>query len=870
MPASNLTERFVSAIARLLPTRIRSAITGDLLEEYRSFHLPTRGRLRSDIWLLGQSLWSVPATATLKNGSKAMIFDIGLLVFEFRKAITATRRSLRFSTGVTLLIGLGSSAAIAVFGVLNATLLVPLPYDEPDRVHYVMNRMDGVIRIWESYPNYHDLRENVTLIEELAATRGWQTTLVEDEAVQLAGETVTSNYFRVFGLRPTLGRLFDSSDEQGLNRVVLSHSFWSEVFSGDSAVVGASISLDGQPYLVVGVAPEDFVGALRDPDLWRLAPAEWAPGRQNRGARRLNVVARLASGTAPSQASAELNEIMRRLADEYPDQNAGRQLLLARVDERLTADMRRLAPVLAAAIVVLLLITCANVASLILTRAHHQARETAIRVAIGASRFRIIAGSMFQSLFLSTAGAALGLATASVLLKAVGTYASNMLPRNATLGVDFNVALFALATAIGTAVVFGTWSAIKSSRADAVTGLSNEGRSFSESRSASLSRRLLLGVEIALSLTLLTASSLLLRTMGALNGIDLGIDTENVVSFEVDPTIGYEAPASALSFHDQFLASIVSIPGVESAGAINILPLSGGFSCDGFGRMDRPRADPGIRQCAEYRRISGDYFETLEINLISGRRFDSRDSESAEPVIIINEAMSSQYYPDEEPLDKMIWIDGGPRRVVGVVENVRQRGITRTADPAIYAHLPQAQRRAMDYVVRASLPPGVVIAAIKEQLSSLDRSVPMADVSTMDRVVSGNNARSAFRAWLFSAFAGVALILTMIGLATVVSYNVNQGRRDIGIKMALGASSTRAVIDSARTSVTPLVGGVVTGVLLSLIAGRFVQSFLYGVSPIDAASLIAATASIAVVGAMASIVPATRAARIDPLESLRQ
>jgi putative ABC transport system permease protein len=805
---------------------------------------------------------------------------------------------LRKSPGFTLIalitLALGIGANTAIFSIVNAVLLKPLPYPEPDRLVFMTSAFsnNGNVRNFAtSYPDFLDWRATATSFTGMASYHDDSFTLTGTaEPLHISGVTVAGDFFSVLGTNPLLGRGFTQEDEKpGTRVVVLSHELWQSVFHGDRNVVGQAITLDKQRYTVIGVMPAGFAFPLdqESPKLWRTfaiesestdpvnSPPATAP--EGRGAHFLRVVARLKPGVPLDQAHEEMNLIARNLAAQYPDTNKKFPSVGMMPElEYLVGNTRPRAIILLISVGVVLLIACLNVANLLLVRASKRSREIAIRASIGAKRIQIVRQMLTESVVLGLGGALLGIPIALWALKLFIALNAQKLPRIQSAGLDGRVLLFTAAIALLTSLIFGLVPALKTSKPN-LTEFMKEGRGTTAGAAHQSLRSVLVVLETTIGLVLLVIAGLLVRSFHRLVSVDPGLNPANVLTLTFDlPQTKYN-DQQQMDFYMQLLARLRSLPGVTSAGAVTPLPLSGNnamitFQIEGHPvpKSEEPAADIAV--------ISPDYFRTLNIPMLRGRDFTEHDDSKAAGVVIINQAFAHKYFANEDPLGKHMTPGASnsgkaqPREIVGVVANVKNRNLEAEELPGYYVPSTQLNFGSMAVCLRTSVDPHSLTSAVRNVVASMDPDLPLYDVKTMEEYLSASVATPRFNALLLEAFAGLALLLTGIGLYGVISYAVTQRTHEIGVRITLGATRASVVRMVLRSGLQLTGIGIVAGVIFSLVAAKFATAFsrlLFGVKSTDAVTFIAVVLMVGLVSLLACYIPAYRAAKVDPMIALR-
>ena len=806
---------------------------------------------------------------------------------DIRFGLRMLLKSPSVSIVATIALALGIGANTAIFSVVNAVLLQPLPYPEPDSLVAVFetDTQRGQQRGSHSYPNFFDLRAQNTVFERISTYRSGDYIMTgRGEPARLQGSVVTADLFPLLGVQPMLGRAFlpdeDKPSETG-RVVVLSHALFQRRFGGDPSIINQSITLEGISFTVVGVMPEGFEFPIQnDPvELWTTIAGD-ASGKEpvtaQRGAHFLQVIGRLKQGVTKEQAQSELATIAARLEQQYPDTNTHRSF---RVDSALTAlvgDIRPALLILLGAVACVLLIACANVANLLLARATSRHKEMAIRSALGASRVRVIRQLLTESVLLSLVGGGVGLLLAvwwSDLLVALG---KEDIPRAVHVGMDWRVLGFTLGVSLLTGLTFGLAPAFHSSKTELVESLKEGGRGTSEGARRNRVRNVLVVVELAVAVILLVGAGLLMQSLWRLQKVNSGLQPENVLTFNVVlPDIKYKSDKQGQFFID-LKQRLESTPGVQSASAILPLPLSGDRFSISFEIEGRPLA-PKDHPSADFFATGVGYFKTLGIPIIKGRDFDDRDKHGSTPVIIISETFARQHFPNEDPLGKRIKPgistyedeDKTMREIIGVVGDVRNRNLSTEPKPAYYLPQTQVPFTQMVAVVKTTGDPRSLISAATKQVAVMDPDIPLFGVKSMPEYLSSSVAAPRFSTTLLSIFAAVALVLTVVGLYGVMSYSVAQRTNEIGIRLALGAQSRDVLLMIVKQGGTLILLGLVIGLAGAYALTRLIASLLFGVTAKDPFTFAAVAVLLAIVALLACYVPALRATKVDPMDALR-
>jgi putative ABC transport system permease protein len=799
--------------------------------------------------------------------------DIGR---DVRLGLRSLARSPAFSLVAVLCLALGIGANAALFSVLNAVLLRPLPYAEPDRLVRVYEKLGERGQGSVSVPNFRDWAEQNTGFEQLAAyqvgSRNLQST--GDPERVLAVEA-TPSLFSLLGARPLLGRTFAAgTDEPGKAKVaVVSEELWRTRLGGEPSLIGRALRLDGIPHTVIGVMPAsfDFPAGGDSTDVWVLF--ETTPEQENaRGSHYLAVVGRLKPGTSLEAATAQLVTVAARIEKEHPAEQTGRSVLVQPLRETLVGRVRPMLLILFGAVGLVLLIACANVANLLLARAAVRQREVAVRLALGASRARLVRQFLVESLVLAFAGAVLGLLLARWSLDALAPLAANALPVTGEFPLDGRVFGFLLGIAALSGLVFGIVPALQYSRGDVRDSLGEAGGKTTGSGRQQLFRSTLVVLEIAVSLVLLVGAGLLLRGFVRLSGTEPGLVADNVLTAHLPIPFAQLEGSTSRTFRPA-LEKIRALPGVRSAALVSMLPIQNAWTNSGFAIEGRPDPLPGREPMAEIRIASPDFFQSLGIPFLRGRDFTESDGESGPPVAIVNDALVRQHFPGEEPLGQRLRLGDEALTIVGVVGSVRQAGLDRDPLPEIY--FPYAAPDAIGWlvdpvlVIRTAVPPESLADEVRAAVRSVDPALPLYDVLTMEAVIEESLAGRRLNLWLLALFAGMALVLSAAGLYGVISYLVAQRTREIGVRIALGAQK-RDVLGLVMRQGAGLTGaGIALGLLGAFALTRVLESLLYGVSARDPLTYAALAAVLAAVALIATWLPARRASRVDPILAIR-
>ena len=801
---------------------------------------------------------------------------------DVRYSIRVLLKNRAFTVTALLTLALGIGVNTAIFSVVDSVLLRPLPMKDPDRVVGVWEHglRGGPDRNEMAPANYFDLREQNQVFEGIGSFGDLSMNLTgEGEPERLDGQLVSANVFAVLGVKPALGRTFSPEEDQpGQNRVVvLSDALWRRRFNRDPAILGRNLTLNAQSYMVAGVMPPDFFFPVRDSELW--TPWAMEPEEANgRGDHYVRAVARLKPGITIEQANAEVEAIAARLSNEYPRTNEGLGFLVSPFHNDYVGNLRTPILILFAAVALVLLIACANVANLLLAQATSRRREIAIRVALGASRLAIVRQLLVESILLAGGGAVLGVLGAVWGVQWLSRLVPDSLSKLQSVSVDARVFAFTLGVTVLTALVFGAVPAFHASRAKPGETLSEVGRDLAGGMSGRFVRRVLVVTEVAVAVVLLVGAGLLIRSFQQLRRVDPGFRSDNLLTMRmVLPGQKYAKPEQRRAFYDELLRRVDELPGVDSAGMITFLPLSFNamyfsFSVDGRaapGDMDLPRA--------LYRVVSPDYFRAMGIPLQRGRFFDSHDTADAPPVMLVNRRLAEHFWPGEDPTGKRLKI--GPvdsqnawAVVAGVVGDVRQSGFYGEQDFELY--VPYAQERRgfvapRDLVVRTTGDPGQIAGAVRQAVWAVDKDQPVSNVQTMDHVLATAVSRERFQTLLLALFATLALVLACVGLYGVISYAVVQRTHEIGVRMALGAQPADVLRLVIHQGMLLTLIGLVIGVAGAFAVTRVMTEMLFGVTATDPFTFAGVTIVLGLIALLACYIPARRATKVDPLVALR-
>jgi len=806
--------------------------------------------------------------------------SIEILMQDIRYALRSLRKNSGFTTVAILTLALGIGANTTIFSVVNGVLLKPLPYPNPDRL----------VTLWETHPtwgpfltvapaNFYDWRQQSTSFSRMAALDPYPDFILtgRGEPRRLAGAAVTADFFPLLGVNMALGRSFRATED---HVVVLSYSIWERYFGARTAIAGTGVRLNDEEYTVVGVTPRDFslVGKTSDFqartrfDVWTNLGLASPPEAWMRGTHPLSVFGRLKPGISLQQAQAELDGIARNLRRLYRDDNEAKGIAAVPMAEHAVSNVRTALLTLLAAVVMVLLIACANIANLLLTRAAARQKEMALRAALGASRRRLAQQLLTESAVLALLGSGFGLALTLLSVPALIAHLPADLPRIAEISVDGRVLAFTTLITLATGIVFGLVPMVQS------PGVRLNARGVSPGQSR-LRGALIVG-QVSLALVLLAGAGLMIKSLRALLQVSPGFQTTHILTarLSLPPRYanGYRFGTGQhrrISVFQRELADRVrAIPGVRSAGFTSYLPLAGTNNNWSFFIEGRPPNPPGVYDSTDYRPVTAGYIETIGIPIRRGRSFEARDDEDHALVVVINEAMARQFWPNENPVGKRLKFgDEHWRTIVGIVGDVHHQGLAIAPAPEMYipwGQVPNVEVRPT-IVVRSSVEPASLTSALRKAVAEVDPEVPMDQVATMDQLVYGSVSEARFRTAVISLFALLALFVASIGVYGVMSYLVSRRTREFGIRMAVGATRGAVFALILRQGAKLAAIGVAIGLVAAALFGRLIASLLYGVKPLDAATLAGVSILLTVVALFASYVPARRAANADPMDSLR-
>jgi putative ABC transport system permease protein len=790
-----------------------------------------------------------------------------------------------FTVIAVLALALGIGANTAIFSVVNAVLLRPLPYKDPQRI----------VAVWETNPqlgaemrnrnevamgNFLDWRAQNQTFERMGALTYANANLTGGgEPERLQSMVVTTDLFDVLGVQPALGRSFRPEEENVASPrvVVLSHGLWQRRFGADPTVVGRTLTINGNQVTVVGVMPQGF--QLQFPtsmqvEMWLPMRIDPAATVEARNFHYLYVLARLKDGVSLEQSQAGMNSIAGQLQQQYPETNAGKGAHVVSLHKQLVGNVQPYLYVLFAAVGFVLLIACANVANLLLARVAARHKEVAIRIALGASRWRLIRQLLTESILLASVGGLLGLLLAYWGIDLLVALTPGDVPRLNEIGLHAPVFIWTLLVSILTGVLFGLAPALQASKPDLNESLKESGRSSAGLERSRL-RNLLVVSEVALALVLLVCAGLMIKSFMRLQQVSPGFEPKNLLTMNISLSRQkYPEAQKANGFYNQLFERVRAVPGVESVGGIDPLPLSDSNGTTSFVVEGGPMLAQADRPEVGERSITPDYFQTMRIPILKGRAFTEQDRENTPRALIVNEALARRYWPNEEVLGKRLGFEDDASKqvwweIVGVVGNVKHERLDAEAKPELFFPYGQSPRNFMSLVVRTSSDPSMMITGVRDQVLAIDKDQPVFDIKTMEQRLSKSVAQSRFIMLLLGVFSALALILAAVGIYGVMAYVVSLRTHEIGIRMALGAQSRDVLWMVVRQGMTLTLIGVAIGLVAAFALTRLMSSLLYGVTATDPLTFITVALVLSMVALLAIFIPARRATRVDPMEALR-
>ncbi len=804
---------------------------------------------------------------------------MGTLWQDLRYGVRMLLKNPGFTFVAVFALALGIGANTAIFSVVNAALLQPLPFEHSERLVRIWstNPQKGAMKLSSSFLGFQDLQKENHVFDAIAAYSSASATITGGgEPEQLSGVAVAGDLFAVAGVRPRLGRAFTPEEiGEGAPVAVINDEVWRRHFNSDPDVTGRQVTLDQTSMTIIGVMPPKFEFPFElTPGFWVLLdPADEL--NIDRGTRYLSMVARLKPGVSLETARAEMNAIGVRLGAEYPDDHAGRGVNVMSLHESFVGNVRPALLVLLGAIGFVLLIACANVANLLLARAATRSREIAVRTVLGASRRRIIRQLLTESLLLAVVGGGLGLLLAWWANDLLAAAVPAEVPRFGEIGIDKSVLAFALLVSALTGVLFGLAPALQAAKTDLNETLKEGGRAATEGWRRNRLRSLLVVSEIALSLMLLVGAGLLVQSFWRLRAVDPGFDPKNVITATASLSGRYEEEEQQAAFFQATVNRIAALPGVEAAGAIFPLPLNGSILSGDFAMIGQTTAT-GEKPSANFRTVTPDYMRAMGIPLRKGRALTERDDASAPKVLLINETLARRYFANEDPIGRQLRVatlsseKQTDCEIVGVVGDVRHRGLDAETDAEFYLSHLQFPIGEMSLVARTALPnPTNIVPALRQAVWAVDKDQPIYEIKTMTQWLGESTAERRFNMLLLGSFAVVALVLAAVGIFGVMSYSVARRTHEIGIRMALGAQGSDVVRLVVGQGMMLALAGVAVGATGALVLTSVVSSLLYGVSASDPLTFVAVGLLLMSVALLACYIPARRATKVDPMVALR-
>ena len=802
------------------------------------------------------------------------------LLHDMRYAARLQRKNPGFTIVAVIALALGIGANTAIFSVVNTVLLRPLPYKDSERLVMVWEdaTRHGYPRDTPAAANFVDWRDQNQVFEGMAAIADMSFNLTgSGDPERLEGRRVSATLFPLLGVEPQLGRVFTAAEDQpGAQRVVLlSYALWQRRFGGDQGIVGKALTLNGESHVVVGVMPARFQFPSSDDQAWvPMALTQQESGNRNR--HYLQVLARLKPGVSLAQAQSEMNTIAARLQQQYPQSNAELGATVQPLHEHLVGDIKPALLVLLGAVGLVLLIACANVANLLLARAAVRQKEIAVRVALGARRWRLIRQFLTESVLLSSLGGLVGLAVAYgglVLLKA---FIPEDISQARDISIDLKVLGFTFLVSVATGLIFGLAPAMQAARFNQAETLKEGGRDAATGGGGKRLRGLLVTAEVAISLVLLIGAGLLINSFLRLRNVDPGFRADNLLTMKIVlPEPKYEEMERRSAFYTDLINRIQSLGGVRSAAVTSNLPLYRQGNSISIGIEGRPAPPPGQELIVVTRIISPGYFATMSIPLLLGRQLTEQDTETTPNVVVISETMARRYWPGEDAVGKRIalgrirsqedWV-----QVVGVVKDVRQFELTADPKPQMYLSYRQAGFfDSRDLVVKTDVDPASMAATVRKAVWEIDKDQPVSNIQTMEEILADSIARQRFSMLLLAIFAAVALVLAGVGIYGVMSYSVAQRTREIGIRMALGAQTGAVLKLAVGYGMKLVLAGLVIGLIAAFALTRVMSTLLFGVTATDPTTFTLISLLLIAVAVIASYIPARRATRVNPIIALR-
>jgi putative ABC transport system permease protein len=783
-----------------------------------------------------------------------------------------------FATMITLALGIGANTAI--FTVTSALLLRPFPYRNPDQL-VSLTAKDKAKDFGGTLLRYELVRDFNQSFESVAVWVNDNLNLTgSGEPLQVPVGRVSPSFFSLLGVQPQLGRNF--TDEEGRPEggpvIIVSDAIWRSRFHADRNIVGQTVTLDSTPHTIVGVLPPKvefpFVGPT---DVWTPRYFEYSlmtPQRLRMGVGYLSIMGRMRPGITLSRANAELAVLNQRYREQNPaapDASPSVVMSAETLRDLVVGDVRSKMLVLSAAVAVVLLIACANVASLLLSRAFARKKEIAVRTSLGASRGTLVRQLLTESMLLAIVAGVLGMGLSWIATRALAAWGATQLPPGIPIGIDLRVLLFTLIISVLAGIIFGTVPALQLARSDPNTALRDDGRGISAGHTRSQMKNLLVVSQVALSLLLIIGAGLLLRSFVRLLRVDPGFDAQNVLTMNVSlPTVKYAKAEQQIAFFDEILRRVSALPGVRSAATSAALPLT-------FKRITPVLAEgqPDVplpqRPFIDIEAISPQWFQTMRVPLRGGREFTAADNAQAAKVVIVNETCARQFWPDQNPVGKHVIVGRWPTpaEVIGVAADIKNKGLEQETQPQLYLPFPQLPWGDMNLLVRAAVAPSSITSAIRAQIAAVDPDQPLTNIRTVDELMDSSRSQPRFTMLLLGVFSATALVLAVIGIYGVLSYSVALRRQEFGIRLALGAEHGDILRLVVRQGLILAIAGIALGLMASLLLTRLMSTMLYKVSAHDAATFVLTPLVFLGIALLASYLPARRVSKVDPIEALR-
>ena len=893
-PPDRRPPRVAEALLGLsLPGDVRDAALGDMAEAYRQL-ARKRDPVSARYWYWSQTVrslnpvlrWPMRFASPLQRIRPAPRRHrggwMGSVLQDIRFGLRAAQRNLGSTLVIVLTLGVGIGANTAIFSVVDGILLRPLPYPEPERLVTVWadyTQRSGPLREWLSYANFHDLRRETAVFEEVAVWSNWNPTLTGlGEAELLTGGMLSEGMFsRVLGIQPAIGRSFVPADDKpgAANVALISHRFWTRRFAGEAKVLGRAIVLSGVSYNVIGVMPAGFRPPFApNAELWRPYQIDGDNFTGGRGNASFRSFGRIRQGVTLAAVRTRANALGSRLQQDFPQDNTGVGYAIFPLRSDLVRQAQAPLWVLLGAVGFVLLIACVNVANLLLARMHARQSELAVRAALGAEGRRLLRQLFTESAMLALLGGALGVALAFVGTDALVALAPSGIPRIDGVTVDLRILLFAGGVTALSTFVFGLLPALRGSRTDLHEALKVGGRGMEASAGGRAMGSVLVMGQVALALMLLVGAGLMIRSLRALNAVDLGFEPRGMLTLTLNlPQTRYPDRAASAAFFRDLETRLGALPGVDAVGSTNTVPLSGLDGDVNFDIEGRSIQRPGEENILWLRRVTPTYFETIGIRIVRGRAFTPSEDREAPRVIIVNETLAERYFPGEDAIGKRININDPEnvtwREIVGIAEDVKNFGIQRVSRNAAYFPFAQLPTSFMAIVMRTAGDPTLLIPSARNVIAEMDPSLAASNVTTMESMVQASLGSERFVTMLLTIFASVALVLATVGLYGVVSYSVSRRVREMGIRVALGAADGDIRKLIVGKSVGMAVAGVGVGVVGALLLTRLMEGLLFGVPASDPVTFATAAVLLTAVAAVASAIPAQRAVKVDPMAVLK-